>query len=143
MRLVIAGSRSLWPSLEEIDAWFMGIQEHSPEFLVSSVICGCATGVDRCGATWARFRGIPIEFFPGWNFQEKWAREFALGGEVIHPARYGNGMSAGFLRNRVMASAADGALLYWNGKSRGTRDMANCILALNKPCWPLLKEQGE
>ena len=58
LKLIIAGSRSLNPTIAQISRL---ITE-----LPSLVICGCADGVDKAGCAWARHFSVPVEFFPAW-----------------------------------------------------------------------------
>ena len=65
------------------------------------VVSGTARGVDRLGEQYTRERGYPIERYPAdWD-------------------RYGK--SVGFRRNEQMVAVADGAVMFWNGESHGTR----------------------
>lgn len=120
MKLIIAGSRDLRVPITQIDALverylsthtFMG-HRHD----VDEVVSGMARGVDQAGTEWARHRRIPVKPFPVTSAD--WTTK---------------GKSAGPLRNRAMASYADGALIIWDGKSRGSRDMNEAMRALGKP----------
>lgn len=84
-----------------------------PEWHVTEVVSGTARGVDRCGETWARSRGISV------------ARMFAEWGT--------HGHAAGLLRNEDMARYADALVALWDGHSTGTRHMICTMLALGKP----------
>ena len=65
------------------------------------VVSGTARGVDRLGEQYTRERGYPIERYPAdWD-------------------RYGK--SVGFHRNEQMVAVADGAVMFWNVESHGTR----------------------
>jgi hypothetical protein len=81
--------------------------------LVSSIdvlISGNALGADRCGEIWAKACGIPIQRYPA-----KW---------IGPDGRLDRG--AGFRRNAEMAellTPTDIALGFWDGVSRGTKDM--------------------
>lgn len=55
MRLLIAGSRGVTPSLAEID-YHAARLERRIGAKVSRVISGCAAGADRAGEAWARYR---------------------------------------------------------------------------------------
>ncbi len=67
------------------------------------VITGCAKGTDSMAIRWAKEQGKPYQVYTAdWN---KW------------------GKSAGPRRNQEMAKAADRAIVYWDGKSRGTANM--------------------
>ncbi len=107
MKMLIAGSRTLSPSIEEIDA-----QVPRPE-KVTAVISGTAAGVDRAGEKWAAHHGIPVERMPA-----DWDRL---------------GKKAGYVRNEAMALACGCALVFWDGASSGTRHMINLAKAHGKP----------
>lgn len=80
---------------------------------ITEVVCGMAIGVDRMGEQWARRYNIPIKEMPAdWN-------------------TYGKG--AGPIRNRAMAEYADAAIILWDGKSEGTRNMINEMIKVKKP----------
>lgn len=74
------------------------------------MVCGCARGADYIGGHWwAEKMCIPVRHFPAdWDMY---------------------GKSAGPLRNRQMAKYVDeafpdgGALVFWNGTSRGSQHM--------------------
>lgn len=67
------------------------------------VISGTARGADRLGERYARERGYQIRRFPAdWD---------------------NDGNSAGPIRNAKMADNADALIAFWDGKSRGTRNM--------------------
>lgn len=67
------------------------------------IISGTARGADRLGERYAADRGYRVERFPaGWDR---------------------DGIAAGPIRNTKMAAHADALVVFWDGKSRGTRDM--------------------
>lgn len=80
---------------------------------VTEVVSGCARGVDRAGEIWAADHMIPVKHFPA-----DWNR---------------HGKAAGPIRNGEMAEYADGALLLWDGVSRGTTNMKEHMERLGKP----------
>jgi hypothetical protein len=98
IKLVIGGSRGLNPTVEEI--------QHQVELEgwdVECLISGGARGVDLAGEKWAKAYNIPIKrSIPEWG-------------------KYGK--RAGILRNMEMAKEADCGLLFWDGRSPGTRHM--------------------
>lgn len=68
-----------------------------------TVVCGKARGADTLGERYAEERGYAVHYFPAdWD-------------------RYGK--SAGHIRNEEMAKNADALVAFWDGKSRGTKDM--------------------
>jgi hypothetical protein len=115
-RLIIAGSRSLNPTIAQISRL---ITE-----LPSLVICGCADGVDKAGYAWARHCSVPVEFFPAWPAQREWALEYALPSEAVHACPLVGGKKAGHVRNDLMASVTGAtALIYYDGSSPGSKSM--------------------
>lgn len=67
------------------------------------VVCGMARGADTLGERYAKERGYEIHYFPA-----DWDK---------------HGKSAGYIRNREMAENADALVAFWDGKSRGTKNM--------------------
>lgn len=98
MKLIIAGSRNLSPTVVQLDAALKTF-DLKPETIIS----GTARGVDRAGEKWAKERGVKILYYPA-NWDEY-------------------GKRAGFLRNEEMAKAADALLLWWDGQSSGSASM--------------------
>ena len=69
------------------------------------VVSGKARGADSLGERYARENNLPIAEFPAdWDT---------------------HGKSAGYKRNADMANYADGCVVFWDGKSRGTQHMIN------------------
>jgi hypothetical protein len=116
MKLVIAGSRTVSPTIEDIDAALTGILFEGG-IDVTEVICGDAAGADTCGALWARSRSIPLHHEP------VTPEDYAQHGRYLGPK----------MRNRRMAERGDAALIFWDGLSGGSADMACRMLARDKP----------
>ena len=97
MRVIIAGSRTItsYDTVKEAVA--------NSGFTITTVISGCARGVDQLGEKWANENGVKIARFPA-NWE-----------------KYGK--RAGAIRNAAMADNADALIAVWDGKSAGTRDM--------------------
>ena len=74
--------------------------------LIDEVIQGCAEGADKCGEAWAKENMVAIRHFRITKAQ--WEKY---------------GKSAGPRRNRAMAQVADCLVAFWDGKSRGTKNM--------------------
>jgi hypothetical protein len=109
--LAIAGSRSLYPSVNRISAVIAGWLPTTTTIV--AVISGHARGVDRCGEAWARHCRIPVRSVPA-----QWSTF---------------GRSAGVRRNADIARQADALLAFWDGESPGTRDVLARFAALGKP----------
>jgi len=102
MKLAIVGSRTL----TNVD-----IKKYLPEG-VREIVSGGAMGVDTCAANYAKANGIPLKcFLPKYKLY---------------------GRKAPLLRNLEIAAYADEALVFWDGKSRGTNFTINAFKAENK-----------
>ena len=101
MKTIIAGGRDFtdYELVKESMAQFL----EGPPFVISEVVSGGATGADSLGERWAKDNEIPVRVFPA-----DWAR-FHRG--------------AGPIRNAEMAEYADALIVFWDGKSRGTKNM--------------------
>jgi len=67
------------------------------------IISGCAEGADSLGEDFADEYGLEVQRFPAdWN-------------------RFGDG--AGYSRNIEMGKIADGVIIFWDGKSDGSKHM--------------------
>ena len=97
MKVIIAGGRDF----TDAKLAYSCIREHvSPN---DTIISGHARGADEIGERYAHDNSLPLEIYPAdWN-------------------RYGR--SAGYIRNAVMAEAADKLIAFWDGRSRGTKNM--------------------
>jgi len=114
MKVIIAGSRHIF------DRAFLDRAIALSPFEITTVVCGCARGIDRCGAEWAYDRELPVDHFPAnWD-------------------KYGIG--AGPIRNRQMADHADAAIVIWDGKSRGSKNMIEEMQKRNKPVHVVIYE---
>ena len=107
MKLIIAGSRSI------TDYTALQYAIAQTDFSISEVVSGCARGVDTLGERWAIEHSIQTHKFPA-----DWGRF---------------GQAAGLYRNWEMAEYADGLLALWEGESRGTLHMIDCMRRLGKP----------
>lgn len=73
------------------------------------IVSGTARGADQLGERYAAERGLPIKRFPAdWNTY---------------------GKSAGYRRNAEMAEYADAAVVFWDGKSKGSKHMIDLARA--------------
>jgi len=76
-------------------------------------LSGDCMGADKLGEQFALENGFAVEHFPAdWQ---------------------AFGKSAGPIRNKRMAEAADYVICFWDGKSRGTASMINYAKKLGKP----------
>lgn len=112
IKLIIAGSRTVHPTIEQIDEW-VSRNIDAEGCRVDEVVSGTAEGADQAGERWAEARDIPIKRFPA-----DWRR---------------HGKVAGKLRNREMADYGTEALVFWDGMSSGSCDMVTRMVARGKP----------
>jgi hypothetical protein len=119
--VIIAGSRSVSPSPDEIDE---AIRAIDPSRLLwnpdewEEVVCGMARGADLAGRAWALRRGLYVHEDP------------VTDEDYTHHGRY----VAPKVRNRRMAERACAALIFWDGESGGSADMCARMVARDKPC---------
>lgn len=107
MKVAIAGSRGV------DDHNIVNLAIELSGYQISSVVSGCAKGVDTYGAVWAVENGIQLE-----EFHAEW--------ETL-------GKCAGMMRNVDMAEEIDAAIIVWDGKSSGTKHMIQQMSRLGKP----------
>ena len=97
-RLIIAGTRTFSDyNLLQTTVDFLLRRKGEVE-----IVSGGARGADRLGELYARRHNIPLKVFP---------------------ADWSTGRSAGIKRNAEMAAYADALVAFWDGESRGTRNM--------------------
>lgn len=79
---------------------------------IIEIVSGTARGADTLGERYAMEHNIPIKrFYPDWD---------------------SFGKRAVMLRNREMAKYTDKAIVFWDGESRGTKNMIDEMKKLNK-----------
>ena len=101
-RVIIAGSRDFTDYrllCQKCDAFLSSKRQDSNIVIIS----GTARGADRLGEQYAAERGYQIERYPA-----DWERD---------------GKAAGYIRNKRMADNADALIAFWDGQSRGTKNM--------------------
>jgi hypothetical protein len=109
MKVVIAGSRRI--TEDHYKDLLRAIT--NARFEITEVVSGCAIGVDRMGEKYARSQNIQVKTMPAdWNRYHK---------------------AAGAIRNQKMAEYADAAIILWDGKSPGSKNMLENMKKLNKP----------
>lgn len=103
-KVIIAGGRHFdnYQLLKEHCDYYL--QNKMKEYQII-VISGHAAGADTLGERYAQERGLPLD---------------------AHPADWkAHGKSAGYVRNKEMAEVADALIAFWDGVSRGTKNMIN------------------
>ena len=100
-KVVVAGCRDFadYELLKEKCDFYL--QNKKPGIIV--IVSGHASGADTLGERYAQERGYETEVYPA-----DWKT---------------NGRAAGPIRNAKMASVAHTLIAFWNGKSRGTKNM--------------------
>lgn len=112
-RLVVAGTRyynNYAFVASKLDAY---LADKRDKYDIT-IICGDAQGADAMGFAYASNHNLKIEHFPA-----EWGRF---------------GSAAGPIRNKKMAQKADAVIVFWDGKSPGTRDMIQNAKAEGLPC---------
>ncbi len=108
MKLIIAGSRSI------TDYTVLQYAIAQSDFSnITEVVSGCARGVDTLGERWASEQNLLVT-----RMRANWGRF---------------GQAAGQYRNWEMAEYASGLLALWDGESRGTMHMIDCMRRAGKP----------
>lgn len=109
VKIVVAGSRSInnydliRKNLDEI------ILEEDIVDRSITIVSGGARGPDKLGERYARERNHKIDKYPA-NWKEY-------------------GKSAGYIRNKKMASVADIVVCFWDNRSPGTKHMIDLSIA--------------
>lgn len=106
-KLIIAGGRGF----EDKDLMHETLRQFYGILFAEFVLGMCSTGADRLALEYAQSRGRKIHRFPA-----DWEK---------------NGKKAGPIRNEEMAKFADVLVAFWDGESKGTRDMINRALKYN------------
>lgn len=128
MKLLIAGSRKY--SQEELAAIFSDFQlmchyvvenKFNKDEITEVIYGDCPTGVDAFAkAKWDEcWDVIPLKEFK---------KDTELYGATKAP----------IMRNKKMATYADGLILIWDGKSAGSKNMKEEMIKLNKPLYEII-----
>lgn len=116
MILVIAGSRSIHPSVEDIVKYLE--RANLPISEITEIVSGRAKGADTAGEEFAKEYHKVITPFPA-----NWKKY---------------GKAAGPIRNAEMADYADEALIIWDGKSTGSKSMISEMTRRGKPAFVII-----
>ena len=100
-KVIVAGSRSF----NDFSFLVYKLDHVLQNYEQIEIVSGTARGADQEGEKYAFLRNYPIKQFPAnWD---------------------AHGNSAGYIRNEEMAKYADACVVFWDGKSRGTKHMIN------------------
>ena len=112
-KLVVAGCRDFHDYSVASSEIHKHLQELDADYSVI-IVSGCAEGADKLGERYASEHNLTVDRFPAeWD-------------------KYGK--YAGPRRNAQMAQVADAVLVFWDGKSKGTKNMIENAKKANKPC---------
>ena len=100
MRVIVAGSRDFFKWILLCEKLGKILKNIPQEEIV--IISGGANGADKLGEKYANLMGYRCE---------------------VYKADWSLGPKAGPLRNREMSEEADALIAFWDGQSRGTKDM--------------------
>lgn len=110
-KIVVAGSRSFKDFdllKQKLDSIFSNFKNEEIE-----IVCGEATGADLLGKKYAIEKGYKVKSFPAyWNLYNR---------------------AAGPIRNNEMAQYSTHCVIFWDGKSAGSRNMIDCCNKYNLP----------
>lgn len=98
-RIIIAGSRNF----NNYQVLCNEVGEYLGDNLDVVIVSGAARGADTLGERYAADKGISLHRYPA-----DWVK---------------NGKAAGPIRNEQMAQNADTLIAFWDGESRGTKNM--------------------
>ena len=103
LKIIVAGSREFndYPLLKQKLDFYC--QRYSPSQI--EIVSGEARGADRLGEKYAQHSQLSLKQFPA-----DWDK---------------HGKSAGYRRNEEMAEYATHAVVFWDGKSKGSEHMIN------------------
>ena len=114
-KLIIAGGRGFTDSKKMHTALDLLANHGELKDYAVSIVTGMARGADMLAHEFAlAFNVKRYEFPADWN-------------------QYGK--RAGFIRNKQMGDFADGLLAFWDGQSRGTKQMIEYMQSLKKPTY--------
>ena len=106
MRILIAGSRE-YENLNSVREW---MKAHLS--VIDTLICGDARGVDAIAYDYALKLFVPSVMY------------------TAHWELHGN--SAGYIRNELMVNDADKVVVFWDGKSKGSKHTIDLALKHKK-----------
>lgn len=103
MKLIIGGSRDFVDHSVVLNGLKSFLVDQGLKRTDIQIVSGGARGADACGEWIANFFDIPLI-----KKNADWST---------------HGKRAGYIRNAEMADYADAALIFWDGQSKGSKDM--------------------
>lgn len=111
-KLIVAGSRD-FTDYQLLQDTVIHLANHEYRHMAVSLVSGMARGADALAVRLARDYGIQLYEFPAdWDAY---------------------GKRAGFVRNAQMAQFSHGLVAFWDGVSRGTKNMIETMMKQDKP----------
>jgi hypothetical protein len=111
LKIIIAGSRNF----DNEELLFQKCGAIISNKTIIEIISGNSKGADQLGEKFAMANGISVKkFIPNWQFY---------------------GKAAGEKRNIEMAKHANGLIAFWDGKSKGTKNMIQIAKKHNLNLW--------
>lgn len=104
-KIIVAGSRNMNEYVTVHEVMMMIVDWYDLTSDEVTIVSGTARGADTLGEQFAAEYGLPVIRMPA-----EWDK---------------HGKSAGYKRNTEMAKIADMAIIFWDGKSKGSRHMIN------------------
>lgn len=109
--LIVAGGRD-FDNYQLLSEQLIELSETHLRDRLVNLVSGMAKGADLLAFQFAKEHGVNCIKFPAnWN---------------------AHGKSAGYIRNSQMASVSDGLLAFWDGQSKGTKNMIDTMNKLGK-----------
>lgn len=119
MKLIIAGSRGFL-NYELLKKEALDFIESSDSDTVE-IVSGTASGADTLGERLAKEKNFNLKKFPAnWSLF---------------------GKQAGYIRNKEMAKYADACIVFWDGRSRGTKHMIDIARERDLPLKIVMTER--
>lgn len=123
MKLAIIGSRSF----TNVELLNRTLEQYRSK--VTLVVSGAARGADTLGEQWAVRNNIKTLIFPAdWD-------NLDVPNAIIRTGKNGKkyNANAGFERNKLIINNCDGALIFWDMKSPGTKNSISLLDKQHKP----------
>lgn len=128
LKLIVAGGRD-FKDYDRLSIILFDFAENLHGDFGISIVSGMAKGADDLAVTFAHRENVKLYEFPAyWD-------DLTVTGAVIKTNIYGNqyNAAAGHIRNRKMAEFGEHLIVFWNGKSTGSKNMIKDMERLGKP----------